>query len=151
VTNRGLSPRRRILLGVGLSVLALTQAMIGGWALFAPAGFFSSFPSAGHPWAALLPPYNEHLVRDVGALSLALTVVLVAAAVTADRLLARVALAAFATYAVPHTIFHSLHLEHFAQADAVAQMSGFVAQLALIVALFIVTLDRRPTTEVNPA
>jgi hypothetical protein len=40
----------------------------------APAGFFSRFPFAGHAWVALLPPYNEHLVRDVGALSLALIV-----------------------------------------------------------------------------
>ncbi len=82
----------RVLLGV----LAVSEALIGGWALFAPASFYRSFPAAGHGWVALLPPYNEHLIRDVGSLSLALTVVLAAAAVTGQRLLSAVAVGAFA-------------------------------------------------------
>jgi drug/metabolite transporter (DMT)-like permease len=77
----------------------------------------------------LLPPYNEHLIRDVGSLSLALAVVLGAATLTGQRLLSGVAVGAFAVYAVPHTIFHSFHLEGFRTADAVAQTVGFVLQL----------------------
>jgi hypothetical protein len=107
----------RVLLGV----LAVSEALIGGWALFAPASFYRSFPAAGHGWVALLPPYNEHLIRDVGSLSLALTVVLAAAAVTGQRLLSAVAVGAFAAYAVPHMIFHSFHLEGFSAGDAVAR------------------------------
>ena len=115
----------RVLLGV----LAVSEAVIGGWALFAPASFYRSFPTAGHAWVSLLPPYNEHLIRDVGSLSLALAVVLGAATLTGQRLLSGVAVGAFAVYAVPHTIFHSSHLEGFSTADAVAQTVGFVLQL----------------------
>jgi hypothetical protein len=74
------------------------------WALPAPRAFYDGFPLAGHPRVAPLPPYNEHLIRDVVAFSLALTVVLAATARTLDRTMARVALVALSVYAVPHTI-----------------------------------------------
>jgi len=104
---RTTSTLARVLLGI----LAVSEALIGGWALFAPASFYRSFPAAGHGWVALLPPYNEHLIRDVGSLSLALTVALAAAAVTGQSLLSAVAVGAFAVYAVPNMIFHGFHLE----------------------------------------
>jgi hypothetical protein len=120
---------------VGLGILAVLQAIIGVWALFAPTSFYSSFPLPGHPWVSLLPPYNEHLVRDVGELSLALTVVLAAAAVIGQRLLSAVAVAAIAVYAVPHAIFHFLHLEGFPTSDAIAQTVGIALQLVVIAAV----------------
>ncbi len=127
-----LSGRRRALATGSLGLLALSQAVVGLWALLAPRAFFEAFPAAGHAWVALLPPYNEHLVRDVGALSCALLVVLVAAAVSARPVLVRTAAVAFGVYAVPHTLFHGLHLEHFGHGDATAQMLGFAGQLALV-------------------
>jgi hypothetical protein len=126
-------------LTVGLAALALTQLTVGVWALWSPSGFYRDFPSAGHAWVALLPPYNEHLTRDVGALSLALTVLLVVAAVTADLLLVRTTVAAFLVYAIPHTVFHGLHLDGFPAADAIAQMVGFALQLVLSVAVLLAT------------
>jgi hypothetical protein len=93
--------------------LALTEVIIGVWALLAPASFYRSFPGAGQAWVSLLPPYNEHLIADVGELSLALAVVLGAAAITGQWLLSVVAIIAFAVYTVPHMIFHSFHLEGF--------------------------------------
>jgi hypothetical protein len=120
---------RRVLAAASLGVLAVAQAVVGGWALVAPRSFFSSFPASGHAWVALLPPYNEHLVRDVGALSLALTILLAVAATVPTRSLVRTAAVAFAAYAVPHTLFHALHLEGFTTGDAIAQTAGFVLQL----------------------
>jgi hypothetical protein len=114
-----------------LAILAFIEAVIGVWALFAPASFYGSFPGAGQAWVSLLPPYNEHLITDVGELSLALTVVLAAAAVTGQWLLSVVAIVAFAVYTVPHMIFHSLHLEGFSTAAAIAQTVGFALQLVL--------------------
>lgn len=122
-------------------MLAVSQVVIGGWSLLAPRHFFLAFPSAGHAWVALLPPYNEHLVRDVGALSLALAVVLAAGTVTADRRLVRVAAVAFAVYTVPHTLFHGGHLGGFTPGDAAAQMAGFGLQLLLAAAAFGSTLE----------
>lgn len=124
---------------LGLVVLAAFQAFLGGWALFAPRSFFDNFPMPGHEWVVLLPPYNEHLVRDVGGFSLAVTLVLAAAAVTMDRLLVRVALVALSVFAVPHAIFHAAHLEGFPTSDAVAQTMGIVVQLLLTLALFALT------------
>jgi hypothetical protein len=114
-----------------LAILAFIEAVIGVWALFAPASFYRSFPGAGHAWVSLLPPYNQHLITDVGELSVALTVVLAAAAVTGNWLLSVVAIVAFAVYTVPHMIFHSLHLEGFSTAEAIGQTVGFVMQLLL--------------------
>jgi hypothetical protein len=131
----------------GLGILALFQAIIGVWALFAPTSFYSSFPLPGHPWVSLLPPYNEHLVGDVGELSLALTVVLAAAAVIGQRLLSAVAVAAIAVYAVPHAIFHFLQLEGFPTSDAIAQTIGIAFQLLVIAAVaLLLWRDRSRTT-----
>jgi hypothetical protein len=134
-TAAGAGRTTSVVVRAGLGILAVFQAIIGVWALFAPTSFYSSFPLPGHPWVSLLPPYNEHLVRDVGELSLALTVVLAAAAVIGQRLLSAVAVAAIAVYAVPHAIFHFLHLEGFPTSDAIAQTVGIALQLVVIAAV----------------
>ena len=119
----------------GLVVLAVLQGLVGVWALVGPESFYADFPGAGHGWVALLPEYNEHLTRDVGALSLALTVVLVSAAWWPERRLVRIALLALGLYAIPHTLFHATHLEGFPSTDAAAQTIGTVLQVGLVVAL----------------
>ena len=142
MTGRSLSGPRRVVAQASLGLLTVSQLVIGGWALLAPTHFFTAFPAAGHTWVALLPPYNEHLVHHVGALSLALAVVLAGATVTADRRLIRVAAVAFAVYTVPHSLFHGGHLDGFGLTDGVAQMSGFVLQLLLAAAALGSTLER---------
>jgi hypothetical protein len=59
-------------------------------------------------------------------------VVLAAAAVTGQWLLSVVAIIAAAVYAVPHAVYHALHLEGFPTGDAVAQMVGIALQLVLV-------------------
>jgi hypothetical protein len=127
-----------------LWVLAAVQGMVGTWALVAPLVFYEGFPLPGHSWVASMPPYNEHLVRDVGALNLALAVVLAGAALRADRATVRLAATAGLVAAVPHTAYHALHLSHFPPTDAVAQTVGTVAHLALLVAVLALSarLDR---------
>jgi hypothetical protein len=140
--------RRVSALRAGLLVLAAPQVVIGVWALFAPRAFYDGFPAAGHAWVALLPPYNEHLVRDVGALNLAVCVVLVAAAAAPHRLLVTVALACQLVYTVPHAVFHVTHLDGFPAPDAVAQTAGFAVQVVLPLALL--ALVRSPTAAPPP-
>lgn len=129
----------RTALRAGLILLAAMQALVGAWALLAPGGFYDDFP-----WVALLSPYNEHLVRDVGALNLALTLVLSAAALTMDRLLVRVALLALIVFAVPHTIFHATHLEGFPTPDGVAQTVATLTHLLLTGGLLALAWQRLP-------
>jgi hypothetical protein len=142
---------RRVVVRVSLAGLAAAQALVGGWAAAAPSGFYMRFPTRGHGWVALLPPYNEHLVRDVGTLSLALTVVLAVAAISCHRLLVRTAVTAFLVYAVPHTAFHGLHLDGFPARDARAQMAGFAIQLLLAGAAWTATMRQaRPSGDRTP-
>jgi hypothetical protein len=129
-------------LRAGLLVLAAPQLVIGAWALLAPRAFYDGFPVAGHAWVALLPPYNEHLVQDVGVLNLAVSVVLLAAAAAPHRPLVTAALVSQLVYTVPHAVFHVTHLEGFPPVDAVAQTAGFAVQIALPLVLLL--LGRRP-------
>ena len=138
-----------------LVVLAAEGLFTGGWALFSPATFYADFPGFRAGWVSADGPYNEHLVRDVGALSLSLTVLLTAAAMVPARSLIRIATIAYAAYAIPHTVFHGLHLHGFPAPDAVAQMAGFATQLLAAALALLTTLPRarpsRPRTEVTAA
>ena len=57
-----------------LWLLTVPNVVTGAWALGWPRSFYDDFPGGGHAWVAALPSYNEHLVRDVGSLSLSLGV-----------------------------------------------------------------------------
>jgi hypothetical protein len=73
-------------LRAGLGFLAVTQVVVGGWALFLPTRFFA-LEVVGMGMA-----YNEHLMRDYGAMTLAGAVVLGAATIHTAQWLARTAL-----------------------------------------------------------
>ena len=64
---------------LALGILAAAALVVGAWAQFAPASFYTSFPG-GRGWVAVDGPYNEHLIRDIGGLNLALAVMALAAA-----------------------------------------------------------------------
>ena len=115
--------------------LALTGAVVGAWALLAPASFWSDFPGSGLGWVAAAGPYDEHLVRDVGALYLALGVVALAGA--RDARTARVAGAAWLVFSVPHLAFHVADVASGPVPDPAWQLvslasSAVLAVLALV-------------------
>jgi hypothetical protein len=108
-------------LRAGVVFLAITQGVGGAVQLFAPKFFYDNFPTTNHPWVSFIPPYSEHLMRDVGALTMAYAFVLAVAAVTMDRLMVRTALVANLIFTVPHFVFHALHLGEFPTGDAIGQ------------------------------
>ena len=56
-----------------LWILNALGAFVGVWALAAPQAFYEAFPGIGFgAWVGVDGPFNEHLIRDVGALYLAL-------------------------------------------------------------------------------
>ncbi|MFF8669511.1 hypothetical protein [Streptomyces sp. NPDC015242] len=114
-----------------LVLLALGQGLPGLWALCAPRSFYGEFPFPGLGWVTRFPPYNEHLVRDLGALSLGLTAVLVAAAVVPERNLARAAALGCLGFTVPHLIYHVAHLDRFTAAHVAGQLVSQVAPIAV--------------------
>lgn len=121
---------------IALVVIAAGTAVVGAWAQVFPRSFYDDFPGAGRVWVAVDGPFNEHLVRDVGGLNLALAVVAITALVTGSVLLARVAGAAALVYSVPHLIYHAAHLDAFDSGDKVALVGTLgSAALAAVVAL----------------
>ncbi|MGZ4793552.1 MAG: hypothetical protein ACXWBO_16995, partial [Ilumatobacteraceae bacterium] len=70
---------------IALGYLAVVSIVIGVWAQFAPRSFFDDFPGFGRVWVHVDGPFNEHLVRDVGGLDLALAIVLIAAMISLTR------------------------------------------------------------------
>lgn len=102
---------------LGVSLLAAPALVVGVWALLIPRSFYDDFPAAGRRWVSALGPYNEHLVRDVGALNLALGALLALAAVLLERRLVQAAFAAWLVYAVPHFLFHATELDAFSALD----------------------------------
>ena len=135
--------RRRAsrLLRAGLVFLGLGAALPGLWALFAPESFYEDFPGAGFAWVELLPPYNEHLVRDVGAFYLGFAVLLFTAAVLMDARITRVALVVWLVAAVPHFIFHLSHLDGYETSDAIGQ--SVALGLGVVIPLFLLPLVKK--------
>lgn len=142
--------RRRPWLRAGLLFFAVAQAVVGTWALALPRAFVDNFPAPGHHWVALLPPYNEHLVFDYGALTLSMAVTLAVAGLSMDRLLVRTALASALVFAVPHFVFHVFHLAGFPPAEAVAQMVTLTVTLALAIGLLVLALVEPRAARVPP-
>jgi len=102
----------------------LLQVVTGVWPLLWPAHFYATFPWPGHPWQAWLPAYNEHLIRDFGALNLVLAMLFGVAAYTMDRLMVQVSLVAYLIFGVPHLLFHLNHLGGLPTVDAAAQVGS---------------------------
>lgn len=114
-----------------VAVLALSAALVGCWAVAAPRSFFTSFPLPGHHWVAAAGPFDEHLIRDVGALYLALCVFSVRALVRAHAESFTVTGVAWLVFSVPHLIFHAAHLDVYGTADAVGNVVGLGGTVVL--------------------
>jgi hypothetical protein len=89
--------------------LGVPQLSTGVWAILAPRSFFDDFPGFGPSLVGAEPPFNRHLITDVGAAFLATGVALVVAAVIARRTAVRLALVTYLVFAVPHTTYHAGH------------------------------------------
>ena len=121
---------------VVLVILAAIAVQLGLWATFAPRSFYEDYPGFGRHWVRVDGPYNEHFVRDFGALNLALAVVTIAALVTLGRPLVIAVAIAWLAWSVPHLVYHLRHLDVFETGDKVLN----VFALALLPVLAIVVL-----------
>ena len=115
-----------------LALIGLFMLPAGLQAAFAPQSFFEDFP-LGRSWISHHgDQYNEHLVRDVGALGLGITILLVAAAWTLSRPLLLDEGAAMTAAALPHTLYHLRHADVYdGTADKVASLGGVVLYTVL--------------------
>jgi hypothetical protein len=133
-----------ILLRAGLLYGAVVTGSVGVWATVAPRSFYDDFPGMGRVWVAVDGPYNEHLVRDVGGLGIAVTIVLLVAAWTLSRPLLIAAGAALTATSVPHAIYHTRHREVYeASSDELASLGGLWVAAAVSVAILVAAIVRR--------
>jgi hypothetical protein len=115
---------------VSLWCLALSSAATGLPAALAPNAFYDGFP-LGRGWVMLLPPYNQHLITDVGGFYVAFALLFAWAAVRPARELVLPLCAAWSVAALLHFGYHVTHLDGFDTGDAIAQTASLAVVLAL--------------------
>jgi len=113
-----------------LASLAIGVGVTGLWAWLAPESFYNDF-IFGRGWVRLDGAYNEHLIRDVGALNLALAVVTAVAAFQPGRFLVRLVGVATLAFSVPHLAYHATAMDPFTPGDVAAQYVLLLIQVAL--------------------
>jgi hypothetical protein len=128
---------------VVLAVWTVVSLELGIWATLSPRSFYDEFPGFGRHWVSPDGPYNEHLVRDFGALNLALAVVTIAALVTFGRPLVIAVAIAWLAWGVPHLVYHLRHLDVYDTVDKVLNVASLVLLPVLAVVVLVLTL-RRP-------
>lgn len=118
--------------------LAGAAAYVGVWATIWPHSFYTTFPGMGQEWVWHNGPYNEHFIRDVGGLYLALLVISAWAAWRDDAALLRAVGTAWVVFGVPHLAFHVMHRDGLSDAEWATSLTGLVAT-ALAAALLVMT------------
>ena len=108
----------------------------GLWAALWPESFYGDFPAIRPAWVAVDGPYNEHLIRDVGAMFLALAVLALVAAVTGGAAAARLAGLAWLVFSVLHFAYHVTHLQVYESLDqwlnVISQVTSILVALAVV-------------------
>jgi len=133
-----------------LWVLCGAAAYVGTWALLAPRGFYSAFPGPGRHWIDADGPYNEHLIRDVGGLYLALLVLTATAARRMEPSLVRIAGLAWLVFGIPHLAYHALHLHQLGTADIALNVLSLGGIVVLAASVCVVNRPRTQTTHDRP-
>ena len=125
----------RLWIRIALGYLALSNLQIGVWALVAPQSFYDGFPGLGRGWISVDGPFNEHMIRDFGALNLALAVVYVFAAISLNVTTIRAACIAALVWGVPHVLYHVFNTDGLATGDVIASVGGlaFSAFIPIVV------------------
>ena len=129
-----------------LWILTTLATLIGGWSLLWPRPWYDTFPDGladglFGQWILMDGPFNEHLIRDVGAMYLALAGAGVVAACSRSLTATRAVAVAWIVFSAPHLFYHVLHLHGLAPLDAIAEPIS----LALTVVLPIPLLFGPPT------
>jgi hypothetical protein len=115
-----------VLVRIGLALLTAVELTVGLWNQVLPESFYNDFPTV-----SLDPPFSEHYARDFGGATLGIAAVLLIAFIRPRPRFVGIAALAYSLFAVPHFVFHSLHLEHATGAESAFLTIGNAA-VALI-------------------
>lgn len=132
----------------GLVLLGLIGLDVGIWATLWPRSFYDDFPGGGRAWVAADGPYNEHLLRDLGALNLALVAVVAVALASRSLPAVRAAGLGWLVYSVPHLVYHVGH-RHLLPTASDRVQNTIVLTVTVVVAAGVLALSyaRPPRSE----
>lgn len=125
----------RYWLRILLLALALPQGAVSFWALLASRTFYDLFPAPGLAWVASHGPFNEHLIVDYGASSLALVVVSLMAVPRPERRATTAVALGWIAWTLPHLAFHVANAGALAPPDSALNIAVVAINAALSVAL----------------
>jgi hypothetical protein len=124
-----------------LGTTGVVNMAVGAWAEIAPHGWYRTFPGAGHHWVSAVGPYDEHLVRDVGASLLALGLLMLWTALAPRASVLRPALVSVLVFSVLHFGYHAAAWEHMGVGDNIANLA--VLSLVVLVPAALLWVDLR--------
>ncbi|SCG77426.1 hypothetical protein [Micromonospora humi] len=122
----------------GLITVASLQALVSVWQYVFPRSFYDDFPTV-----ELDPPYNQHLVTDVGGLGLALAAMLFYAARVLQSTVATASLIGYLIYAGTHFLFHVTHFDNFSPQAALGVGTGLGIEVILAICLLYLVRSMR--------
>ncbi|MGZ4448404.1 MAG: hypothetical protein ACXVW4_01310 [Nocardioides sp.] len=133
-------------------MLTAQAAYVGTWAAAFPRAFYDSFPGANRYWVSSDGPYNEHLVRDVGAWYLALAVVGLLVLAWRDRRSFLLLGSVWGVFGVLHLGYHLAHLDELASTlDRVGEMVALGGAVALALLVLAPSRATGPTASTEAA
>jgi len=136
---------------IAAAVLLVGDLLVGLWATIAPRSFYDEFPGVGQHWVAADGPFNEHLIRDVGALNLALAVVAIGAMLRPRRF-SRLAGATHLVWTGVHLGYHATHLDMLSTGAGAASVAALtVPVLAALFLVFFSPPDDVPLIDIGPS
>jgi hypothetical protein len=133
-----------------LVVLAAYGGTTGLWAYLSPRHWYDNFPGMGLTWLPQLGPYNEHFVKDAGAMFLALMVLSILTIVYVTTTMLKIAAATWLTFNALHFVYHITMLHMYSTRDAVLNVIVLTTALVCSVGLFIPVRDRLRVAQPAP-
>jgi hypothetical protein len=129
-----------VFIRLALAILFLDELIVGASNALVPASFYRHFPTVD-----LTPPFSEHYARDFGEATLGIALLLGIALVRPRAHFAIPAALAYSVFALPHVVFHLLHLEGATPTEAVGltAANAIVALLGLGIVVAVIRRDRR--------
>jgi hypothetical protein len=131
---------REWIVRIVLVIWAAVSLQLAAWALLAPRSFYDDYPGFGRHWVSVDGSYNEHFVRDFGALNLALAVVTIAALITLSKPMVIAVAVAWLAWGVPHLVYHLRHLDLYSTTDKVLNVVALAALPVVAVVVLALTL-----------
>jgi hypothetical protein len=141
--------RMATMVRTAMAAFGAVYAWWGIWARVWPAQFFADFPGLGRHWTAAYPPYNDHLVTDLGSSFLTLSFLLLAAAVVDNRAVRTLALLGTGVFGALHLSFHVAEQGEMPGGDYATSIVALA--LGVLIPVGLLVLDRTGRRDATPA